>query len=144
MKTLFKSIAMIFVLSLAANALAPAKPAPQEPAIDGYCPVAYVLADKAIKGKPEFSAEHEGKTYWFVSEDAKQAFVKEPQKFAVKYDSWCATGVAYGKKITSDPKVFTVYDGAVYLFSNADAKKVFDKDKDGLARKADQNWGSLK
>lgn len=144
MKSLLKSIAMIFVLSLAAGMAASAVSAQQEPAIGGYCPVAYVLAGKAIKGKPEFSADREDKTYWFVNEDAKQAFVKEPEKFAIKYDSWCATAVAYGKKVASDPKVFTVHNGAVYLFSNADAKKVFDKDKEGLASKADQNWGSLK
>lgn len=40
--------------------------------------------------------------------------------------------------------VFKVHSGAVYLFSNADAKKVFDKDEESPVQTADENWANLK
>jgi len=37
-------------------------------ALGGYCPVCYIAAGKANKGKAEFASTYEGKTYHFVSE----------------------------------------------------------------------------
>ena len=113
-----------------------------EPAIDGYCPVGYVAAGKALKGDPKFAVKADGETYWFVSKDAKKAFKKTPEKFDVAYDGWCATGIAMGKKIPVDPKMFSVVDGKIYLFSNAETKAMFDNDP-SLASKADTAWKTL-
>ena len=47
-------------------------------AIEGYCPVCYIAANKAAKGKPEFSADYEGVTYWFVSAPVRDMFIANP------------------------------------------------------------------
>lgn len=110
--------------------------------LGGYCPVAYVSAEKAIFGKPEFASEHQGRTYYFVAQGAKDTFDKDPSAFvkAIQYDAWCATGLAMGKKIASDPKIFTKLDGKVYFFSSQGAKEAFDKDSATLIKKADKEW----
>jgi YHS domain-containing protein len=111
-------------------------------ALGGYCPVAYKMADKPIEGKEKFAVDHKGRTYYLANAKAKKAFEKMPDKFAVKYDGWCATGLAKGKEITSDPKVFTVYEGNIYLFSSPKAKKMFEKAPAEMAKKANQTWSN--
>lgn len=110
------------------------------PAIGGYCPVAYVAAGKALKGDAKFSSKHAGRTYWFVSADAKKLFDAAPAKYTIAYDGYCATAVAEGMKVTSDPTQFTVKDGVSYLFYNADAKQLFDADIAKWKSEADTNW----
>ena len=47
----------------------------------GNCPVAKVMMNKEVKGKPEIYSVHEGKVYLFSRQDAKQAFDANPAKF---------------------------------------------------------------
>lgn len=115
-------------------------------ALGGYCPVAYLGFQKALFGNTEFSSERDGKTYLFVSADAKKMFDKEPEKYisSIKFDAWCATGIALGKKLATDPSLFSVSDGKVYLFSSKEAKEAFDKDMKGMMAKAEKNWKNLR
>lgn len=114
------------------------------PTLGGYCPVAYVAMNKAVKGDPQFSAVHEGHRYLFANADAKKMFEADPSKYRVAYDGWCATAVSMGKKLKSDPALFTVHDGVTYLFSSADAKKMFDGGPAMIIQKADEQWATLK
>lgn len=113
--------------------------------LGGYCPVGYVAAQKTIHGDPKYASEYEGKTYYLSSQGAKEMFDKEPEKFtkAIKYDSYCATGVALGKKLATDPGLFSTANGKVYLFSSQGAKDAFDKDPKGMIAKAEANWKTL-
>lgn len=114
-----------------------------EPALGGYCPVAYIAAGRAIKGDPKYSTTVMGHKFLFVNADAKKAFDADQSKFLVAYDGWCATAVAEGAKVKSDPTIFTVHNNRTYLFSNADAKKIFDADAEGTVKKAEANWPTL-
>ena len=38
-----------------------------QPAIDGYCPVAYFVTDGPLKGSAEFASTYKGETYHLVS-----------------------------------------------------------------------------
>ncbi len=132
--------------SHAANAAKAAKAAKASmaPAIGGYCPVAYAAVGKAIKGDPKFASMHDGHKYLFVNADAKKAFDAEPGKFKIAYDGWCATAVAENMKVASDPTQFTVHEGRSYLFSSADAKKMFDAAVAPTIEKAEANWPKVK
>jgi YHS domain-containing protein len=112
-------------------------------ALDGYCPVAYVAMNKAVKGDPDIYMEYGGEHYVFANADAKKMFEADPSKYAVAYDGYCATAISMGKKLESDPTVFSVEDGETYLFSSADAKKMFDSKPDGIIEKADEQWALL-
>ena len=124
-----------------------AAPAPitvtAEPAIEGYCPVAYVEAGQAVQGSPEFTAEHDGEVWYFVNAQARDMFVANPERYTVQYDGWCATAIAFGKKVPVDASVFTVHKGAIYLFSNAEAKAAFDADPNGFTERADTAWRGM-
>ena len=70
-------------------------------------------------------------------------FDKSPDQYRVAYHGYCATGVAMGKKIASNPETFSVNKGVTYLFSSAEAKAMFDKDPGGTVAKANKAWASL-
>jgi len=114
-----------------------------EPALGGYCPVCYVAADKAVKGIAEFQTEHEGQVYYFVKQGALDAFKAEPAKFLPAYGGYCAYGMSFGKKFESDPTVFKVIDGVIYLNKDAEIAKEFAKDTKGAIAKADVHWKKI-
>lgn len=117
---------------------------PKKPELNGYCPAAYGLVQKAVKGDPKYPSVHRGRLYFLANADAKKAFDANPEKFAIAYDGWCTTGVAFGKKLESDPTLFVIRDGVTHLFSSADAKKAFEADPAGMLAKAEANWPGLK
>ncbi len=111
-----------------------------EVALGGYCPVAYSVMDKAVEGDSEFASEYQGKTYHLANAKAKKMFDKAPENYVVAYDGWCATGMAHGMKVESDPTVFVVRDGKTYLFSDQEARAMFTEDAGSVVAQADKAW----
>ncbi len=99
-----------------------------EPALHGYCPVAYVAMGQAVKGDPELLLEYRGHHYLFANADARRMFEADPAAYDVAYDGWCATAAAVNQRVESDPTLFVVRDGVTYLFSSAEARKMFEAD----------------
>jgi YHS domain-containing protein len=130
------AIVLAFASMLAAQKMS-------EPAIGGYCPVAYKAMNKAVKGSADFKSSQDGHTFYFVNADAKAMFDKDPAGYTPEFHNYCATGVAKGMKIESDPTVFTVFEGKTYLFSNKDAKAMFDKEKSKMVADGNKNWPSV-
>ncbi len=114
-----------------------------EAELDGYCPVCYVAAGKAVEGVEEFKSDYKGKSYLFVKQGAKDAFDADPEKFLPAYDGLCAYGMSKGKKFESDPTLFSVIDGVIYLNFNEKVKAEFDKDPKSFIAKADANWAEM-
>lgn len=119
------------------------QPAKSSLALEGYCPVAYGAMKKAVKGDPKVTATYKSQTYAFLSNDAKNMFLKNPAKFLPKYDGYCATAVTMGQKVKSDPTLFAIHEEALYLFSNTMAKDAFEKDPAATIAKADNQWAKL-
>ena len=115
-------------------------------AIEGYCPVCYLAANKAVKGLSTITHEHNGVTYWFVKEEARQAFVANPEKFLPAYGGWCAFGVASGQRFPVDPTNFKIVDGRIMLFlrnAGVDGVELWNQAEASNLTKADQNWVKL-
>ena len=142
MKNVSKVLALGLVAALGAVSLLVA--GEKDLVAGGYCPVAYVKMHKAVKGDAQYSSEKDGHVYQFTSAMAKQLFDAEPAKYQIAYDGWCATGVAMGKKIASNPELFSERDGVTYLFSSEQAKAMFDKDPAMTVAKADAGWSKIK
>lgn len=118
----------------------------QSPEIKGYCPVAYFLADEPLKGKPEFNATHNGKRYHFVSEDAKQEFEKNPDKYVPAFGGHCAFGMSIEKEFEPCPQNFKIIDDRLYLFlhnDDTDARELWNKEDEAKClANANQHWAS--
>lgn len=139
---LIKMIAVLMTLTFSVNADSKEE-VKKDLALGGYCPVCYIAAGKANMGSDKFTSEHDGKTYQFVSAETKAMFDKEPSKFLPQYDGYCAFGMGLGKKFDSDPTVFSVIDGKIYLNKNAEVKSMFSKDTKSHLVKADQEWKKM-
>lgn len=137
-------VAALIALTLgSAGAAREHKKASPATALQGYCPVAYVVMNKAVKGDPKVSGVYAGHRYLFANAEAKKKFEAESASYQVAYEGWCATAVSMGKKLKSDPTLFTVHEGTTYLFSSVDAKKAFDGMPDSVIGKADAQWIKL-
>ena len=112
-------------------------------AIDGYDPVAYFVENKPVKGLAEFTAEAGGAKYRFASAANRDAFVKDPRKYAPQYGAFCAYAVSKGYTADTDPLAWKIVDGRLYLNYNAGAQKKWEEDVPGNIRKGDANWPAL-
>jgi YHS domain-containing protein len=113
-------------------------------ALKGYDPVAYFTEGKPVRGKPEFTARHDGATYRFASAASRDAFVAAPAKYAPQYGGYCAYGMAAGYKAPIEPDAWTVVDGKLYLNYNQSVRSRWASDVPGYVRKADANWPTVR
>lgn len=113
--------------------------------LDGYDPVAYIQANKAVKGDKSISFEYKGSEILFSSEENKKTFITSPEKMLPAYNGWCAYAMSEnGDLVKVDPKTFKVINGKVYLFYNsffANTLKKWNKGSDNKhIAKANKNW----
>lgn len=108
-------------------------------AIEGYDPVAYFTEQKAVKGSPDFSAEHEGSTFYFASEAHREAFANDPEKFAPQYGGYCAYGMTKEYKAAIDLEALTVLGDRLSLNYSESVRAQWLSDVQGYVRQADAN-----
>jgi YHS domain-containing protein len=123
-------------------------------AIGGYDVVSYFKPGKAMKGNSTINAAHNNVTYYFSSEENRQAFVKEPEKYLPQYEGYCALAIgAQKKRVNINPETFKVTQGRLYLFYNSthslsgnrfNSLEPWIKDEDRLIQKSDENWREMK
>lgn len=138
--------------SLALLATAAATPLMAEPiyldgrglAMRGYDPVGYFQHQEAIPGK----MDHELVTpeaIWRFNEAANMAAFREtPSAYMPQYGGFCAEGIARGFKRVSDPTVWVMIGGKLYLHYTIEAQNRWADDIRGNIRAGDENWPGLK
>ena len=145
----FATIALVTLVALCSPAAAHATVSPVNKtlfgglALDGYDAVAYFTDGKPVEGSKEFTTDWSGATWRFASAAHRDAFVKEPAKYAPQYGGYCAWAVSQNSTADADPEMWTIVDGKLYV--NYD-KKVMEKwklDIPGNIVKADRNWPKL-
>ena len=144
MKNIIKSIAAVVLLSVSAYAgeLVNVSGA-SKAAVSGYDTVAFFTDAKPVNGSPFISAEYQGATYFFTSEEHKALFTASPEKYVPQCGGFCAFGVGLGKLFPVDINTWQVRDGKLYLNLNGEILKKFNTDFDGNVAKANQLWPEL-
>lgn len=108
--------------------------------LKGHDPVAYFTVGKAVPGKPELKADHQGVTYRFASEDNRRMFLANAAKFVPQYGGWCSNGMVYAIPLGGEPTNFKIIDGKLYLFGGLRSKLYFEMDQEKNLKLADQYW----
>ena len=145
-----KSVKTLFVAAMAVFVAAVSTPAfakdytHSTPGISGYDLVAYFTDGKPTRGSGYQVSVFEGVTYAFASEEHKEMFEANPEKYVPAYGGHCAYGVAVGKKFVTDPEVWRIVDGTLYLNLDRDIQRTWEKDVPGYIKKADANWSEIK
>ena len=103
MKTIIKSFAALVLLSASvfAGDLVNVSGA-SKAAVSGYDTVAFFTDSKPVNGSPFITAEHQGATYFFASEEHKKLFTDNPDKYVPQFGGFCAFGVAIDKLLPVD------------------------------------------
>lgn len=109
-------------------------------ALEGYDPVAYFTEGEPIRGSAAYTTTHDGATYRFANAEHQAAFEAAPEKYTPAYGGYCAYGLAMGQKVGSDPEVWEIVDGQLYLNVNPDVQERWESNIPGFVKTADHNW----
>ena len=112
-------------------------------ALRGYDPVAYFTNGAPTRGDFQITAEHNGATYHFASEENKARFVANPQAYSPAYGGFCAFGTAMGFKFDGDPHLLRIVDNKLYLNLAPSIQKRWEADRANLIVAADDNWPTI-
>lgn len=93
-------------------------------AIYGYDTVAYFTLNKAVKGNKKITYEWRGAEWHFSSEENRDMFKADPEKYAPQYGGYCAYAMSDGRLVGIDEDAFTIHEGKLYLnYSNSVMKE---------------------
>lgn len=142
-KTLSTLILAIFIL-LGAHAQKSPVYIDHGKAIHGYDPVAFFTQSKPVMGKDSLMYQWSGATWYFADRKNLESFKAAPEKYAPQYGGYCAFGTAYGHKAPTEVETWTVLDGKLYFNNSQKVKGMWDKDRPGFIKKANDNWPMIK
>ena len=112
--------------------------------IKGYDPVAYWENEEARKGDVDLAWETEEGIWWFAEEAHREMFIANPARYTPEFGGYDAEGMARGFKRRSDPTVWVLIDGKVYLHYTIQDQNRWAEDIRGNIRLGQQNWERLK
>ncbi|HVX12246.1 MAG TPA: DUF255 domain-containing protein [Pirellulales bacterium] len=111
----------------------PQSKAPANPpiALDGFCPVTLVERREWHEGDEKWGAIHHGRTYLFVSEEAQQKFLANPDRFSPVFaGNDPVQRVEHDKIVPGKRQHGAFYKDRVYLFASEDSFLQFHRDPD--------------
>ena len=112
--------------------------------LGGFDPVAYKTGRGAKIGRADIAADWQGMTYRFASELNRNVFISNPKVFLAQFDGHCALGAAKGEKVAADPSAWAVHDGKIYLFTNRQARSIWQNNVGDNVARAEANWLSIR
>ena len=100
-------------------------------AIKGYDTVAYFKDSKALKGTESFTFPWHNMTWYFATRENRDLFEAGPEKYAPQYDGYCAWALTEERLAKTDPEVWKIVDGKLYLNCSREAYEKWSKDIPG-------------
>jgi YHS domain-containing protein len=120
--------------------------------LHGFDVVSYFVEDRAVLGGASLSAEHDGVTFYFSSAENRDAFRKNPEKYAPAFGGWCAYAISEDppKLTPPDPRTFKLYNGELLVFLNdlhegepVNTKVLWQENERQLMEMANRNWKTM-
>ena len=121
-------------------------------AVSGYDVVAYFDLEMnpvgqkqtaPVAGNAGITAEYNGATFAFATEENRDKFVADPARFAPQYDGHCAYGVAKGGKVPANPYLWRIVDDKLYLNITETVVGFWEEDIPGNITLSESNWVSI-
>jgi YHS domain-containing protein len=137
------SCSCVLLLLTGFGGIAAGQSAAADVAIKGYDTVAYFKDGKALKGNESFTFPWHNMTWYFATKENRDLFEAGPEKYAPQYDGYCAWALTEERLAKTDPEVWKIVDGKLYLNCSTTAYGKWSKDIPGNIKKADANWLQL-
>ena len=121
-------------------------------AVSGYDVVAYRDLEQvpvgqsqpeAVRGRADITAEYNGATWAFASEENRAKFLENPAYYAPQYDGHCAYGVSKGGKVPGNPTLWRIVDNKLYLNITKNVVGFWEEDIPGNISLAEGNWPGI-
>lgn len=112
--------------------------------LKGYDPVAYFTLGTATPGVATYELVWDGVRYRFANAQHREMFRANPDKYAPQFGGQCAMNLANGNRRESDPTIWTISNGHLYVFASAAGSERFRQDSEANATRAATNWQTLK
>jgi len=121
-------------------------------AASGYDVVAYWSMEQSDIGSPQpaavpglksITADFDGATYAFATEENRDLFLTDPAKYAPQYDGHCAYGVSKGGKVPGNPNLWRIVDGKLYLNITPVVVGFWEEDIPGNLQISEANWADI-
>lgn len=113
-------------------------------ALKGYDPVAYFTLSVPTLGVAEYEYVLDGMRYRFATARHRDMFKANPDKYAPQFGGSCAMNMANGLKRESDPTIWVISNGILYVFAGTGGAERFRQEAEANATKAAANWKTLK
>jgi YHS domain-containing protein len=140
LRTFLAFITLVLFTGLPAHAQSTVEPAL---ALQGTDVVSYFKDGGPVKGQAALRHDFDGARYLFSSAQNKTAFVADPDRYLPQFDGLCTTGLSKGFTGQSDPNVWKIVNGKLYLFSTAERMPADPHAPETIAR-ANENWSRRK
>jgi YHS domain-containing protein len=112
--------------------------------LKGYDPVAYFTLGAATPGVATYELVWDGVRYRFANAQHREMFRATPDKYAPQFGGQCAMNMANGNRRESDPTIWTISNGRLYVFASAAGSERFRQESEMNAARAATNWQKLK
>jgi len=112
-------------------------------AIDGYDVVTYFTKDGPKPGDPEVAVMWKGAVWRFVSNENREKFESNPRAFAPQFGGYCAYGVSQGYVVRTDPQMWSIRNGKLYLIHDKSVWSIWQQDVPGTIARANANWPAV-
>lgn len=112
-------------------------------AIGGMDPLGYVREGRAVAGQAAFALMWKDAVWHFATAANRDLFEMNPKAHAPQYGGYCAYALAQGALTASDPEVFTVLGGRIYLNESAAIRDRWLADAAMHIETADARWPEI-
>lgn len=112
-------------------------------AISGYDAVAYFTAGEPVAGSDQYSMEYKGAVWKFASREHLELFRAEPEAYAPQYGGYCAWAMAEGDTASTEPELWTIHDGKLYLNYSRRINARWKENMLEYIEQADRQWAEL-
>lgn len=112
--------------------------------LKGYDPVAYFTLGAPTLGVADYELVWDGVRYRFASARHRDLFRTDPDRYAPQFGGQCAMNMANGNLRESDPTIWTISNGRLYVFATTAGSQRFGEDPGTNATRANGNWQNLK
>jgi YHS domain-containing protein len=112
--------------------------------LKGYDPVAYFTLSTPTPGVPRYEYVYDGVRYRFANARHLELFKANPDKYAPQFGGSCAMNMSNGVRRESDPSIWVISNGNLYVFAGAGGAERFRQNPNEAAARAAANWKTLK
>lgn len=93
---------------------------------DGFCLVSLLDENRLRKGEATYPAEHRGQTVCFFSDEHRQRFLANPDRFWPVANGQCLVSTKDGRGAElGDPRVGVIWRGKLWFFSDRETQQRF-------------------